>query len=102
MSGVHHSRKLGHTQVNYSETVKKLGDLQASRSNATLSLSSSSVFSQSGSHSSSSFRPEEYNRTRVYEAKEMTLKDFQEQMTDHIKKEKFMNDRKKNYNREVG
>lgn len=104
MGGVHHSRKQGHQQVSYPETVKLLGSLQASRSSsqATLSAGSSSSSNSQAALSSTSSKQLPYNQTRVYEAKEMRLKDFQEQMTQHIVAEHHMNDRKRNYNREVG
>lgn len=91
MRRVHHSRKLSHQQVYYPETVKKLGQIQSAHDQ--------SRTTRSATASAESRREES---SAVYQAKEMKLRDFQQRFTEHIKKEHFINHRKRNYNREVG
>lgn len=87
LRGVHHSRKISHQQVNYSETVGKLGKIQ----------STVPVYLE---------RRDEHNVNTTQgfgnTATGYKLKEFNDAMSKVIVEEKGMNDRKRLYNREVG
>eukprot|EP00981_Chlorochromonas_danica_P007019 scaffold1524_cov182-Ochromonas_danica.AAC.3 len=113
MTSVHHSRKQSHQQVYYPETTQRLGQLQANRSSSYATLAGSGAFDFTGtassystlpssSSSSSAIRPSDRAKSHAHEVKEMTLRAYQEKMTEAIKQEQFINSRKRNYNREVG
>ena len=76
VQGVHHSRKLPHQQVNYSETVHKLSKLQESV-------------------------PVYLKRedTEIPDKKVVKYQEYHEQMNESIRKEKDLNERKRLYNR---
>ena len=76
VQGVHHSRKLPHQQVNYSETVHKLSKLQESVP----------VY----------LKREDAEST---DKKVLKYKEYHEQMNDTIRKEKDFNEKKRLYNR---
>jgi hypothetical protein len=87
LRGIHHSRKIAHQQVNYSDTVSKLGKFQQEvpvyiEKRDEVDHNSSSGFGSTAAG---------------YKAKE-----FNEKMSQYIVGEKDMNDRKRIYNREVG
>jgi hypothetical protein len=88
LRGIHHSRKISHMQVNYPETVHRLSKLQLDRT-----LNPATINYK---------RPATQHVARVTEMKVQKLKDFENNMKEYINKERFMNIRKKEYNREVG
>ena len=78
VEGVHHSRKLPHQQVNYSETVHKLSKLQESVP----------VY----------LKREDAEPT---DKKVLKYKEYHEQMNETVRREKDLNERKRLYNRLV-
>lgn len=94
MNGVHHARKISHLQVNYPDTITKLSSIQSEK---TLSLNSSS----SALLSTYTTKPAT-DKDKVQQFKQTKLKEYQDAMTDHIVHERFINFRKKEYNREMG
>jgi hypothetical protein len=82
---VHHSRKIAHQQVNYSDTVTKLGKFQKE-----VPVYNQKVESLSATQS--------FGET----ATGYKLKEFNEKMSQFIVTEKDMNDRKRLWNREAG
>ncbi len=93
MNGVHHARKISHLQVNYPDTITKLSTLQLER---TLGHSSTAALLPAYTTKPPS------DKERVQQFKQTKLKDYQEAMKEHIIHEKFINFRKKEYNREMG
>lgn len=89
LKGIHHSRKISHLQVNYPETVEKLSKLQDMRA-------------QTAHYSTKSILPRSASQEIVYQRKQFRLKDFEQTMNSHVKQEKFINFRKKEFNRETG
>lgn len=89
LKGIHHSRKISHLQVNYPETVEKLSKLQDMRA-------------QTAHYSTKSILPRSASQEIVYQRKQFRLKDFEQTMNGHVKQEKFINFRKKEFNRETG
>ncbi len=85
LQGVHHSRKISHQQVNYSDTVARLGKFQ------------SDVPVYAPKH-------EEHAATQSFgeTAAGFKMKEYNDRMGQYILQEKDMNDRKRLYNREVG
>lgn len=77
-------------QVNYSNTVEKLNSFQSKVPVETATLSSS-LYTEERPKQSSKF-----DSTKVHLEKEFT-----NNMTETIKRESFINDRKRNYNKEV-
>ena len=88
---IHHSRKISHIQVNYPETVEKLSKLQQIRDESVL-------------HGTNVRRemPRSASQELVKQQKEYKLKDFEENMKSYIQSERFINIRKKEFNRETG
>lgn len=86
LRGVHHSRKIAHQQVNYSQTVAKLGKFQQEVP----------VY----------LKQEESNHNTTMgfgnTATGYKLKEFNDRMSNYIVQEKDMNDRKRLFNREAG
>mmetsp|Transcript_23045 Transcript_23045/g.38590 ORF Transcript_23045/g.38590 Transcript_23045/m.38590 type:complete len:192 (+) Transcript_23045:133-708(+) len=87
LRGVHHSRKIGHQQVNYSDTVSKLGKFQREVPVYTTKVAETQTQGANG-----------FSNTGT----EYKLTEFNEKMSQYISKEKDMNDRKRLYNRETG
>lgn len=86
LQGVHHSRKIGHQQVNYNDTVAKLGKLQATTPvyvvrNDTPAAGVSSI---------------------IQPGREMKINEFNAKMSGLIKKEQDINERKRMHNKESG
>ena len=87
LRGVHHSRKIGHQQVNYSDTVAKLGKFQADVPVYTPKQEESQLSTTQGfGNTAAGFKLKEYN----------------DKMSGYICQEKDMNDRKRIFNRETG
>ena len=87
LRGVHHSRKIAHQQVNYADTVSKLGKFQQEvpvylQKTEAPSFSASQGFG----NTEKGFRMQEYTN----------------KMGTYILSEKDMNDRKRLFNREAG
>jgi hypothetical protein len=80
LEGNHHSRKIAHQQVNYSDTVAKLSKMQTQ----------TPVYLQNTDN-----RHQESNQTTK-------MSDYQQKMSDNIRVERDLNERKRLYNREVG
>ncbi len=80
LQGNHHSRKIAHQQVNYSDTVTKLSKMQTQ----------TPVYLQNtdNRHQESTHNPK--------------MSEYQQKMSDNIKVERDLNERKRLYNREVG
>lgn len=89
LQGIHYSRKNTHNQVYYPETIERLSKLQANRPQTTAATSHRR-------------RPSTELHARATLLKELKLRDFQENMKHYIVKERHMNFRKKEFNREVG
>jgi hypothetical protein len=87
LQGIHHSRKIAHQQVNYSDTVARLGKYQ---SEVPLYLQKTTEVNPHATvafgNGSGEYRISEYNQ----------------KMGQYIIKEKDMNDRKRLWNRETG
>lgn len=90
MRNIHHSRKISHIQVNYPDTVQKLSKLQEMRDEALLHGSVRREMPRSSSQDIGK------------QQKEYRLRDFEENMKSYIKEERFINIRKKEFNRETG
>ena len=88
MQGVHHSRKIAHQQVNYADTVSKLGKFQQEVPVYTIKREEHNAFGASQGFG---------NTGAGYK-----LQEFNDKMSSYILQEKDMNDRKRLYNREVG
>lgn len=87
LKGVHHSRKISHMQVNYSDTVTKLSKMQETVP----------VYLQKDA------KPQERNFfPHMSDQRKMTISEYQKTMGEVIKVEKDINERKRLYNREVG
>ena len=95
MGGIHHSRKIAHQQVSYSETVKKLSEIQTKR------IGSPTLQRYPNTYEIEVRRGEEHHQ-RAQQYKNMKLREYEEKMKTHILEEKFINTRKKEYNRETG
>lgn len=80
---IHHSRKLSHMQVNYGNTVDKLSH-ELKNDTRTLYLTKLKTDYQ---------RPTLKNNKNIHKEK-----DFMNNMKEHIKKETFINERKRLYN----
>ena len=87
LRGVHHSRKIAHRQVNYSDTVAKLGKFQQE---VPVYLQKTDTISHSTTQS--------FGNT----ANGFQMQAYTDKMGTYILQEKDMNDRKRLYNREVG
>lgn len=108
---VHYSRKLSHQQVNYPDTVQKLSQIMSERS---LSSSYSRLDNPGATFSSSGFNTAAFSTsslnasgssffiTKNMERKSMKLKEHQDSMVEFMKNERFINERKRLYNRELG
>ena len=95
LKGVHHSRKISHQQVNYSETVQKLSQLQA-QNDARLTMLSTASVGQVAK------LPITMTATdKAIMNKQMKLSEFQDQLNKNIAQEHFMNERKRAFNREA-
>jgi hypothetical protein len=91
---VHHSRKISHQQVNYPDTVHKLSSI----------LTKTSLSSQQNSTQcvASDFNGRDTYKIQNQEAKTFKLKEHQEQLQSYMVEERYMNVRKRLYNRELG
>lgn len=87
LQGVHHSRKIAHRQVNYSDTVAKLGKFQQEVP----------VYLQKTEGPSHSATQSFGNTANGYQ-----MQAYTDKMGSYILQEKDMNDRKRLFNREVG
>lgn len=108
---IHHSKKLSHQQVNYPDTVEKLSQIMSQR---TLNSSYSRLQNPDATFSSSGFNTSAFSTsslnasgssfyiTKNMEHKSMKLKEHQDSMVDFMKSERFINERKRLYNRELG
>ncbi len=97
LNGVHHARKLSHLQVNYPDTVERLSNLQAARTQS-LAFSTSQTNLFPPQTSASSLNPKD----QVREFKQTRLREYQDAMKNHLIEERFINFRKKEYYREMG
>lgn len=87
LQGVHHSRKIAHQQVNYSDTVAKLGKFQQ---DVPVYLQKTDTLPHSATQS--------FGNT----ANGFQMQAYTDKMGTYILQEKDMNDRKRLYNREAG
>ena len=87
LRGVHHSRKIAHQQVNYSDTVTKLGKFQQDVP---------VYLPKTDAHA--------HNSTQGFgnTANGYKMQTYNDKMAEYILQERDMNDRKRLYNREVG
>lgn len=92
MNGVHHARKISHLQVNYPDTIQRLTSIQSER---TLGQTSTAILPTYTTKPPS-------DKERVQQFKQTRLSEYQEAMKDHVVQERFINFRKKEYNREMG
>lgn len=83
LQGIHHSRKISHQQVNYSETVTKLSKMQQN-------VPVQAPVVESRSHEATQAPPS------------LRLQEYQARMSENIRAEREINERKRLYNREVG
>lgn len=95
--GIHHSRKIGHQQVNYPETVNKLSAIISK--NDQLLQPNNSNFSVDLLKSCTSTLD---NKQKAYEFKNITLKHYQDAMNENIQNEHHLNLRKRAFQRELG
>ncbi|KAJ1431023.1 hypothetical protein B484DRAFT_448534 [Ochromonadaceae sp. CCMP2298] len=85
LQGIHHSRKIAHQQVNYADTVARLGKFQEQ-----IPLYVQKV-------------PEVHNSAAFGNGSgEYRISEYSQKMGEYIIKEKDMNDRKRLWNRETG
>jgi hypothetical protein len=91
LKGVHHARKIGHMQVNYSETVEKMSKGQTLKDTVLPSY-------QSNSHGGQSEKPQSKNSA----TDQMKYHEFMQTMNACVAKEQELNHLKRMHNREVG
>lgn len=104
---IHPSRKISHQQTNYPETVSKLSSIMSrndlgtsgSQYNFNASFTGPSL---SASSSSSSFVDKNEKKQKAMDFKNITLKQHQDSLNQHIQEEHHANLRKRVYNRELG
>lgn len=87
LQGIHHARKIGHMQVNYSDTVNKLSKFQQ---NVPVEMNTQGVSTQMRTS-----RP-------LSDQSNMKLSEYNKQMSTYIAVERDINERKREFNREAG
>ena len=92
LQGVHHSRKISHQQVNYSDTVSKLSKIQAT---VPVVLTNTTP-----AHASYATTTTPLSKTTEIMTK--SIKEYEQTMSKRIDEEHHWNQRKRLYNREVG
>lgn len=91
LQGVHHSRKIAHQQVSYSDTVSKLSKIQSTVPVVLTNTSPAHI-------TESSTKP----LSKTTEIMTNTIKQYEETMSKRIDEEHHWNQRKRLYNREIG
>ena len=93
---IHHSRKISHQQVNYPDTVQKLSAIMSQKT-----LLPSRPESSHFTHSLNSTASDVHKSMNI-ETKSIKLKEHQQKLTGYMQSERYINERKRLYNREVG
>jgi len=97
LTGIHHARKIGHMQVNYSDTVDKMSASQAAKSTSTIQVPQTDASGFGGGHGGQA-RPQ----SKTTQADRQAYSQWVDQMNTQVAAEQSLNHRKRLHNREVG
>ena len=95
LKGIHHARKIGHMQVNYSDTVNKMSTFQSSKEQKACAPHTDYIAAPASEGHS---KPQSKNT----QAAQLAYSQLVTQMNTQIQSEQSLNYRKRLHNREVG